>query len=279
MSQNVEVRNLTLEEVGQLVAWAGHEGWNPSPDDAEAFFAADPEGFIGCFIDGELASGISAVAYGDTFGFIGLYITKPDFRGRGYGLKVWNAGIARLSGRTIGLDGVPAQQANYEKMGFRQSYRSARWSGTIQGHAPVAHMAKAISQDFLEILPFDNFYFPGDRSSFLSHWLAPPRQTFVARQDGRVTGYVVMRACLEGCKIGPLFAADVLIAQSLLNACGRATGSSRIHLDVPDTQDEFIRHLETLGFQRGFETARMYLGTPPAIDATGIFAVTTLELG
>jgi hypothetical protein len=98
MSPHTEIRSLTLQEAAKLVEWAGPEGWNPSPADAPAFFAADRQGFIGCFVDGELASGISAIAYGETFGFIGLYITRPDFRGKGYGLKVWNAAISRLAG-------------------------------------------------------------------------------------------------------------------------------------------------------------------------------------
>ncbi|MET3614997.1 GNAT superfamily N-acetyltransferase [Rhizobium aquaticum] len=279
MSQHVEIRNLTLEEVTQLAAWAGHEGWNPSPDDAGAFFAADPQGFIGCFVEGELASGISAVAYGETFGFIGLYITRPNFRGRGFGLKVWNAGISRLAGRTIGLDGVPAQQANYEKMGFRRRYSSTRWSGIIPGNETAGGIRAAISQEFPEILSFDKLNFPEDRTAFLSSWLAPPRETFVAHEDGRITGYAVIRKCLEGHKVGPLFARDGLIAQNLLNACSRTAGAAPVHLDVPDEQVEFARHLKARGFQRGFETARMYLGAPPVNDMRGVFAVTTLELG
>ncbi len=279
MSQHVEIRNLTLKEVAQLVAWAGREGWNPSPNDAEAFFAADPQGFIGCFVDGEFASGVSAVAYGTTFGFIGLYITQPNFRGKGYGLKAWNAGISRLAGRTIGLDGVPDQQANYEKMGFRRCYGSTRWSGVIRGNGRAEGIEKAISQDFHRILSFDLENFPEDRTAFLSSWLQTPREAFIAQEDGRITGYAVIRKCLEGHKVGPLFARDGTIAQALLNACRRSAGAAPVHLDVPDSQVEFIQHLKAQGFERGFETARMYLGAPPVMDMRGIFAVTTLELG
>lgn len=279
MSQRIDVRNLTREETAQLVEWAAQEGWNPSPYDADAFFAADPEGFFGCFVDGELASGISAVAYGDGFGFIGLYITQPRSRGKGYGLKVWNAGLSRLAGRTIGLDGVPAQQANYEKMGFRRAYGSARWSGRLPVSASTGAATTAISQDVSPILPFDRNYFPADRTDFLGVWLQAPRVTLVSEQDGALLGYAVIRHCIEGCKIGPIFARDVRSAISLLDACAPAAAGATVHLDIPDTQFEFTRELERSGFQRGFETARMYLGPPPVIDMSGVFAVTTLELG
>ena len=40
-----------------------------------------------------MAAGISAVVYGRTFGFIGLYIAKPEFRSRGFGCAVWDDGM------------------------------------------------------------------------------------------------------------------------------------------------------------------------------------------
>ncbi|RYE63467.1 MAG: GNAT family N-acetyltransferase, partial [Oxalobacteraceae bacterium] len=64
MTGSEVIRMLTLAEVERLLDWAGDEGWNPGLADAAAFHAADPDGFFGCFVDGVLASGISAVRYG-----------------------------------------------------------------------------------------------------------------------------------------------------------------------------------------------------------------------
>ena len=128
MAEAATIRTLSLAEVETLVAWAAGEGWNPGLRDAAAFHAADPQGFLGAFVAGRMAAGISAVDYGG-FGFIGLYICRPDMRGRGYGRAVWDAGMARLAQTTVGLDGVPAQQANYRSMGFAPAYRTFRFSG------------------------------------------------------------------------------------------------------------------------------------------------------
>lgn len=129
------IRTLSLAEVATLVDWAAGEGWNPGRQDAAAFHAADPEGFLGAFVGEEMVAGIAAVAYGGDFGFIGLYVCRPDMRGKGYGKAVWDAGMARLSGRTVGLDGVPAQQVNYRSMGFVDDYPTFRWSGRFAGAA------------------------------------------------------------------------------------------------------------------------------------------------
>ena len=53
------------------------------------FRAADPDGFFIGEWRGEPVACLSAVAYGEDFGFIGLYIVKQAFRGRGFGMRVW----------------------------------------------------------------------------------------------------------------------------------------------------------------------------------------------
>ena len=272
------IRSLTLSETETLMDWARIEGWNPGLADASAFHAADPQGFFGCFVDGEMAAGISAVRYGDDFGFIGLYITHPRYRGKGYGRRVWNAAMAHLEGRTIGLDGVPEQQANYRSMGFEPHYETFRWSGSVMGVAN--RNVVAVSPDLAEsIVSYDRHFFPAERSSFLAQWLKSPRLAMVTVRDGVVHGYAVCRECHDGFKIGPLFADTAADAQRLLKACATRTGGRTMQLDVPALQTEFARILETSGFSKGFATARMYRGPAPALRMAGVFAVSALELG
>jgi len=45
-------------------------------------------------VDGEAIGCISTVAYNDAFGFLGFYIVRPEYRSRGYGIQIWNAGMA-----------------------------------------------------------------------------------------------------------------------------------------------------------------------------------------
>jgi GNAT superfamily N-acetyltransferase len=279
MTVALEIRTLRISEIPSLIDWAAAEGWNPSPDDAGAFFAADRHGFLGGFWEGRLVAGISAVAYGERYGFIGLYLCHPDFRGKGYGMAVWKAGMQRLSGRTIGLDGVPAQQQNYESMGFRKAYQTARWSGRLPAHTEALGVMEATQVHLAQILSIDRQCFPENRDSFIRGWIAPPRHAFIIEQFGELLGYVVIRRCIEGFKIGPLFARDASSADALISACQSVTGDEMVHLDIPAVQTAFSAKLKRHGFTRGFETARMYLRTPPSTDIKGVYAITTLELG
>ena len=101
-----------------------------------AFLIPIPTGYFAGILDGEMVSSISAVSYGKDFGFIGFYIVKPGYRGQGYGLAVWKAAMRYLGNRTIGLDGVLAEEKTYEKSGFKTIYHNIRFEGVGGGFRP-----------------------------------------------------------------------------------------------------------------------------------------------
>ncbi len=276
---SAEIRVLDGAGVERLIGWARDEGWNPGLADAAAFRKADPDGFLGCFLGDELVAGISAVAYGPDFGFIGLYICHPDHRGKGYGKLVWDAGMARLGARTMGLDGVPAQQANYARMGFVAAYDTLRWSGRPAHPQPGGNIV-AVTEDLVpQILAYDRSFFAAERNGFLRAWLDEPRHARAVLRNGSVHGYAVVRECHDGSKIGPLFADGLEEAKALVAACAAAVPGGTLHIDVPVTQAAFAEHLWALGFEEGFATKRMYRGPAPNLAMNGIFGITTLELG
>lgn len=274
------IRPLDAAETGLLVEWAAREGWNPGLGDAVAFHAADPGGLLGAFVDGELVAGISAVRYGASYGFIGLYICRPDMRGQGHGKAVWQAGMALLAGRRIGLDGVEAQFHNYRSQGFVPVYRTIRFGGRLpsgpRGGGGV-DFGPLKPDDLVEVIAFDRHIFPQPRIAFLDHWLAPPHLVGVARREGQVIGYGVMRQCHVGWKIGGLSATDGDTALAILSALAGET-ADEFFIDVPEPRKDFIAVLAASGLTAGFETTRMYHGGTVRLSRE-LYGVTTLELG
>jgi hypothetical protein len=125
-------------EVGLLREWAAAEGWNPGLYDAACFYETDPDGFFLGELDGEPIACLSCVAYDDSFGFVGHYIVRPEFRGLGHGIQVWRAGMARLGTRNVGFDGVLAQVGNYGRSGLRHrlpppALPGSRWGAAAPG--------------------------------------------------------------------------------------------------------------------------------------------------
>src|ERR1700749_391808 len=103
-------RRMRPDEISTAVNWPAREGWNPALPDAACFAAADPEGFLIGELDGAPSATVSCINYDESFAFLGLYIVRKDLRGRGYGLRIWNAALAHAGRRVIGLDGVVASR-------------------------------------------------------------------------------------------------------------------------------------------------------------------------
>jgi hypothetical protein len=278
----IEIATMRREEVEFAIGLAAAEGWNPGVNDAATFHAADPEGFLVGRLDGAPIGCISAVSYGGAFGFIGLYIVSPEHRGRGYGLALWRAGMARLAGHRVGLDGVLAQQANYRRSGFRLAYSNIRFER--QGRLPVASADGVVDLaevPFGQIDALDRHCFPAPREAFLRRWLAQPDAAGRAVvKRGRLRGYGVVRRCRHGSKIGPLFAADAAVADALyLALCAEVGPREAVYLDVPEVNAPAMALAAKYAMRQVFGTARMYTGEPPAIALERVFGVTTFELG
>lgn len=291
MNQGLIIRKATLAEFATPVGWAASEGWNPGLDDLGPFFAADPEGFLMGWKEGEPVSSISVVRYGADIGFLGFYIVHPDHRGKGIGLATWQAGMAHLANRTVGLDGVVDQQANYAQSGFTLFGRNIRYSGIpheegmVRTHPQDEYsVSPATIEHRNDILRLDQQCFGAERSAFVSEWclpnLAASRSTLVIKKDDRLVGFGTIRKCHAGYKIGPLFCDDPSAAQPLFTALiASCDHGAEISIDVPLTNDAAIHLAENRGLAPSFETARMYAGSPPKIQWNAVFGITSLELG
>lgn len=265
------------------VDWAAAEGWNPGLHDADCFYAADPEGFLMGWLDDAPIAAISVVKYGASFGFLGFYIVKPEFRGRGYGWRLWQAGLTTLAGRTVGLDGVVEQQPNYLKSGFQFAHRNIRYEGW--GHGGSESVAAAIvplsTLPLAAVMDYDRPFFPDTRTAFLRAWLAQPGCTRLGSVERHMLrGYGMLRPCRRGYKMGPLFADTSEIAEALFLALrAQVPPQQPFYLDVPEVNGAAVAIAQKHALVRQFETARMYRPEVLHLPIDRIFGITTFELG
>ena len=231
---------------------------------------------------------VSLVRYGPAFAFLGLYICRPDLRGRGFGLRVWQAALEHAGNRTIGLDGVPEQQANYARAGFTLAWRNHRYQGTGGGAVP-AGIVDLDTVPFAEIARYDRDVFEADRQRFLRCWIAQPGAVRLGvLRDGRLAGWGLLRRCAEGHKIGPLLADAPEVAERLLDGLLAAAPGEAVYLDVPEPNGAAVPGLPTprrvaaaqaRGMTPVFATARMYRGVAPPIALDKVWGIASFELG
>jgi GNAT superfamily N-acetyltransferase len=277
------IRTMSRKEVDLAIALAATEGWNPGLHDAAAFHAADPDGFLMAEVDGELAGCISAVSYAGEFGFIGLYIVLPRWRGQGIGMQLWTAAMHQLSGQLIGLDGVIAQQDNYRNAGFVLAWNNARYAGRrgLSAASAGADIVPLSRIPFDQLCADDHRVFPAPRPAFLRAWLATPdAHALGLKRDGKFVAWGCIRACRDGYKIAPLVADDAAAASELFHAlCVRVPVGAALYLDVPLPNKAAVALAESAGMRVVFETARMYHGEAPTCELERVFGITSFELG
>jgi len=277
----LQIAKATPADLDLMNNWAAAEGWNPGLTDGPAFRAADPEGILIGRLNGEAIAAISAVAYGPAFGFVGFHICRPEFRGQGHGIALWNAATNRLGDRVIGLDGVIDQIINYRKSGFVFAYRNVRYAGFARPTIEIdPHIVPITSAMMSAVIAYDRPLFPAPRSAFVHAWIQGERRTALAYiVDGTVRGYGVVRICRNGFRIAPLFADTTAIADALFTALAGTVAGSPICLDLPEPNLAAVRLAERHGLTPVFETARMYRGSAPTLPIARTFGITSFELG
>lgn len=282
MREKLDVWLMEPKDLARAVDWAAKEGWNPGLDDTNAFYRADASGFFMGWLGERPVSSISLVKYGTDFAFLGLYIVEPEFRGKGLGLATWNAGLKSVSGRSIGLDGVVAQQDNYRKSGFVLAHNNIRYGGKVAAQDSDDPAIRKVTRDLLKPLTsYDLQFFPEERNAFIDYWTTGPASHLALTHldGGAISGYGVIRGCRQGHKIGPLFADSAQIAERLLRQLIAGAGASEIFLDVPEPNGQAVALAEAFGLSPVFETARMYRGPCRELPLERIFGITTFELG
>ncbi len=276
---NFHIRTMRPDEIELAADWAAKEGWNPGLADAGCFAAADAQGFLIGEYEGRPAATISVVNYGERFAFLGFYIVRPDLRGRGLGLQIWKAGMAHAGTRSVGLDGVIAQQENYKKSGFKLAYNNIRYGGIPTGLKAPEETVPLASVPFEAIERDDAAVFPAERPEFLRAWTgAKGHVGWAVLRGGQLAGWGVVRPCRKGRKIGPLDAVDRTAAEAVFGALVGDEGGE-IFLDVPQPNREAAALAGAHGLSPVFETARMYTGPVRPVALERVFGVTTFELG
>ena len=283
-------RHATLDEIGVLLSWAENEGWNPGIGDAGLFYEADESGYFVSYLNDVLVAGISVVKQNDKHAFLGLYLCHPEYRGKGIGLKTWNAGLSSVGARCVGLDGVVDQQENYSRSGFSYVHRNVRYAGPISQLISELESSStnngiktslATIEDLNAVVEYDAHVGGLERPTFYKAWLKnhSTRKTMIAMANERIVGVAGIRQCASGYKVGPWLADNATVASTLIYETVKPYQHESVMIDIPEPNRAAAELLQSSGFAPVFETARMYRGAAPSIDTDRLFGVATLELG
>ena len=291
MSSFLQIRPLERGDIAAVTDWARQEGFTPGSGDLAIYRHTDRQGIWVGWLGAERIGCIAGVRYSCDYGFIGLYLVRPEWRGRGYGLELWRHAMDHLADLPcIGLEAAADRVNDYARWGFTPASPTSRWQVISDGA-----MAPSASSEGWQLLAgdaiperavqcFDAQREPSPRPHFLSQWLHHPAGTVLALIDaaGVCHGFGRIRPCLlvrgEGWRIGPLMAetpqAARLLLQGLLH---RHPGV--VLIDAPGANPAAAPVLEQLNFRPIGTTLRMYRGEAPAVSLRDVYGLACLELG
>jgi len=275
---------MRADEVPTLTAWAAAEGWNPGDGDVGVAWAFDPDAFIALRRGDELVGGGTVLSYDGAFGFMGLFIVRPDQRSAGLGAVLWRYRRDLLRSRLdpgapIGMDGVFDMVPFYERGGFRLAYRDLRFEGIAAGEADPDVLDGA-AVPFAVLDAFDRRHVAAPRSRFLQGWLAASGVRSAAlRRNGELVAFAALRPCRSGYRFGPVHAGDADDAARVIGHLMAAVAGEPVQLDVPEPNEAALALAARWSMTESFGCARLYLGEAPALPVPHIFGVTSFEFG
>ena len=273
------------------------EGWGPGLQDAECFMACDPTaGFVG-ELNGKPVCCMTMAKYGDRFAFAGSFIVSKEFRGKGYGKKVNDAGMASVKHfPTIALISGLKLEEFAKSNGFRSLFYGAFFIFNIPTAiacfsetlitSPGVKLKRIEEVNKQALFMYDTTVFGFERHAFLSKWLRMTgSHTRVAfDSEGSIVGYTVARPTfIKGSyKIGPLFADSEAIAEKLLKAVfeellRQVDPAPVVCIDAPTKKATKL--CERLQGKRSFGLVYMVMNDLPGACFDKWFGYTTVQFG
>lgn len=275
--RDAAARLLRRADLGEVMRLKESAGWNQTAEDWERLLELEPEGCFGLERDGALVATATALTYGRELAWIGMVLTLPEHRGRGYARRMMECALAFAERRgvaRVGLDATDMGLPLYQKFGFAPFAVVERWERPGQaGPLPPAAVAEWAPDPAL-----DRAAFGTDRSRLLDN---------LAREGAATVpgaGYAMGRAGSQAAYFGPCVARSAEAARQLLAWFLARHPGAAAYWDIPADNRAAAALAEACGFRRVRKLTRMTRDLRPAEPGTGpdnslVFAIAGFECG
>ena len=232
-----------------------------------------PDSCFAAEVKGVLAATTSLVCYGQELAWLGMVLTRPQYRGRGFARMLVERALSVADERgvaTIKLDATEQGIRLYEKLGFRREQHIERWVGIGLQAAGRRRMVNQLTPEEIEELDRRAM---GARRSQLLKVLATRAEmisgegSFVMQRPGRLARY-----------LGPCVASAATSARRIIENC-LSIESERWFWDILPANADAARVASDLGFKLDRRLVRMVRGASLAADPASLFAIAGFETG
>ena len=258
-------------------------GWNQTLEDWRMLLDLAPDGCFGIEVDGRLVATTTLVSYQQRLAWIGMVLTHPDYRGRGFARRLVAGALERtdsLGIETVKLDATEQGRPLYESLGFQAEQLVERW---FRRGSPESRPTESRATEFRPpasslslpqtLYDLDAQAFGADRSTVLQELarrsaLYSNSDALLLARPGRATEYV-----------GPCVAANPVAARALIAAVVNASAQTSWSWDLLPGNKNAIALAVEFGFTRQRCLTRMVRGKHLRGRDSMVYAIAGFELG
>lgn len=273
----VLIRPLRREDIPQAMRLKEAAGWNQTEADWLNLIELAPEGCFALETDGRLVSTATVVCYGRELAWIGMVLTDPEYRGRGFARRLMECALAyahRKGVAWIRLDATDMGRPLYQRLGFEDEAIVERWAAGPR--PPRAEPGCLYPFELDEEL--DREAFGADRRSVLerlARWEAVslPGCAYAMGRPGSKAFY-----------FGPCVSRSPEAAQRLLECFLARHAGETVFWDLFPANRAAVELARACGFEPQRRLVRMVLrgaadGPPPAGNDRLVYGIAGFEYG
>ena len=267
------IRRLCPSDLDGALRLTRAAGWNQLAADWERLLFLEPEG---CFVlecDGQIAASTTVLCYGNDLAWVGMVLTAPEFRRRGFAESLIVHALEFAESRKIAnlkLDATDSGIELYRKYGFVNECEIERWRrnpGPIEPAGVSPYSPDAV---------YDRMNFGADRTRLLKE-LAKLGAASILEE-----GYAMGRPGFSAAYFGPCVAKSGAVARRLLHWFLADHAAQPVFWDLFPANKEAVRIAEEFGFSPVRRLTRMVLshtGAHRIPTSPDVFAIGGFELG
>lgn len=271
------IRLLRRTDIPAAMELKQSAGWNQTQEDWERILDLEPKGCFGLEWNGRLAATATVLTYGQDMAWIGMVLTSPECRGRGFANALMEHAVdyaERCGVAEISLDATDMGIGLYRRFAFESEEIVKRWARPASA-GPVAPLAvEAWRQD----VQLDRRAFGADRSKLLRRLAALESASVPDR------GYALGRPGSQAAYFGPCVAVSSAVATTLLHWYLALHPAELVYWDILSGNRKAEKLAQKHGFAPIRELTRMVRVLRPDAqieppDVRLVYAIAGFECG
>ena len=249
-------------------------GWNQTIDDWQMLLRLEPEGCFAIELDNRIVATTTLLCYGTKLAWIGMVLTRPEYRRRGLARRLMEAALGRAAAlkiESVKLDATSDGRPLYENLGFKTEQIIERWfrDATAENASGTTTVLSTTPLP----LEIDIDAFGADRSILFQELATRNRphasnDAFCFSRNGSRCNY-----------LGPCVAKDPAFARGVIEETLKGSPPSSWYWDLLNTNKKALGLAAVLGFVPQRRLERMSIGHRLTKNDQMVYAIAGFELG